>query len=640
METTLYHRSQQQPRRTCNPTSTRFRSLTDTNNMVVTDQSNHREDGAHLTSYIIVPPSEEETSPTKEGLGNVPKRDVWGNGMEFVLACVGFAVGLGNIWRFPYLCYKNGGGAFLVPYFVYVIGGGIPMLFLEVGLGQFMSQGNISIWNICPIFKGIGIGTTIMAGICNIYYIVVLAWALHYFFASFGSELPWASCGNLWNTDHCLAIGSNHSDVTGHATDPVVEYWENRVLGVTNGLEEVGGLQWELVGTLLLAWILVYGCIFKGVHSSGKVVYFTSTFPYLMLVVLFIRGVTLPGAMNGLIFYLKPDFTKLMQSQVWIDAGTQVFYSYCVAFGGMVALGSFNKYHRDFVRDCSIIASINAFSSMFGGCVIFSVLGYMSYISGIPIDQVAESGPGLAFIVYPKAVSLMPAAPLWAILFFFMILLVAIDSQFVTCEGVITAFMDHFSTRFNFRYAREITSGIYCLVSFLFALPMVSQGGIYVFQIFDYYSASGMVLLSFTFCECVAIAWFYGVNNWCKNVEDMIGRPVNMWIKFCWTFLTPFLSMGLLIFSIVQYTPLTYNNTYTYPIWGQLIGAALGIASTVFVPLYFLYAIIMAPGVKLAEKFHQTTIPQMEETLHHRSQQRKSQKANIDSQELQSLTVT
>ncbi|TRY75466.1 hypothetical protein TCAL_13114, partial [Tigriopus californicus] len=426
----------------------------------------HQENGTHLIPDAMVPPNK-ETPPATENLRITPERDVWGNGMEFVLACVGFAVGLGNIWRFPYLCYKNGGGAFLIPYFVYAIGGGIPMMFLEVGLGQFMSQGNISIWNICPIFKGIGIGSTVMTAMANIYYIVVFCWALHYFFACFGSSLPWASCGNPWNTVHCLDIGSNRSEIADKVTDPAVEYWElmdnlvlffvlarksrNRVLGVTNGLEEVGGLQWELVGTLFLAWIMVYCCIFKGVRSTGKVVYFTTTFPYLMLIVLFIRGVTLPGAMDGLIFYLKPDFTKLLQSQVWIDAGTQVFFSYCVAIGGLVALGSYNEYHTDYVRDCTIIAIINSSTSLFGGLVIFSVLGYMSFVSGIP-------------------------------------------------------------------------------------------GGIYVFQIFDYYAASGMVLLFFILCECGAISWFYGVTRWSNNVEEMIGRPVNLWIKFCWTFFTPFLS--------------------------------------------------------------------------------------------------
>lgn len=123
--------------------------------MALRKEESHLENGGHPTSYIVVPPSE-ETLSINEGFKNVPKRDVWGHGIDFILACVGFAVGLGNIWRFPYLCYKNGGGAFLIPYFMYVIGGGIPMLFLEVGLGQYMSQGNISVWNICPIFKGKG----------------------------------------------------------------------------------------------------------------------------------------------------------------------------------------------------------------------------------------------------------------------------------------------------------------------------------------------------------------------------------------------------------------------------------------------------------------------------------------------------
>ena len=200
-------------------------------------------------------------------------------------------------------------------------------------------------------------------------------------------------------------------------------------------MDEIGGLQWELVGTLFLSWILIYGCVFKGVHSSGKVVYVTATFPYLMLLILLIRGVTLPGAGKGLEFYVTPDFKKLAEPQVWIDAGTQVFYSFNCSFGGLIALGSYNKYNRDFIKDSVVVACLIPLASIIGGCVIFSVLGYMSYVSGIDIARVAESGPGLAFIVYPKAVSLMPLAPFWAVMFFVMLFIVAIDTQFVCVEG-------------------------------------------------------------------------------------------------------------------------------------------------------------------------------------------------------------
>ncbi len=169
------------------------------------------------------------------------------------------------------------------------------------------------------------------------------------------------------------------------------------------------------MGTLVLSWLLVYACIFKGVKTSGKAVYFTALFPYVMLAVLFVRGVTLKGAFKGLEFYMKPDFERLLDSRVinemlelpylnevpqckfyfqkvWVDAGTQVFFSYAATFGGMVALGSYNRYHRDFMRDCALIAGVNCFSSLFAGCVIFSVLGFMSETSGLPVAEVVDSG--------------------------------------------------------------------------------------------------------------------------------------------------------------------------------------------------------------------------------------------------------
>lgn len=141
--------------------------------------------------------------------------------------------------------------------------------------------------------------------------------------------------------------------------------------------------------------------------------------------------------MFSIFFAISPLFHlfHLILFQVWIDAGSQVLYSFACAFGGMISLGSYNKYHRNFVRDCAFISCTNCFTSLFSGCVIFSVLGYMSHISGIPIKKVADSGPGLAFIVYPKAISLMPLPHLWAILFFLMFVMVAIDSVFVMVEG-------------------------------------------------------------------------------------------------------------------------------------------------------------------------------------------------------------
>jgi SNF family Na+-dependent transporter len=145
----------------------------------------------------------------------------------------------------------------------------------------------------------------------------------------------------------------------------------------------------------------------------------------------------------------------------------------------------------------------------------------------------------LVFIVYPKAVSLMPGGPIWSVLFFFMVLCVAVDSQFVCVEGFVTAVMDQFEHHLQFRYAREIFSAAVCLLSFLLGLCMVTEGGIYMFLIFDYYSASGIVLLTFCFFEVIAISWVYGVNRWYRNIEDMVTRKIGIWLKICWTVLTP-----------------------------------------------------------------------------------------------------
>ncbi len=161
----------------------------------------------------------------------------------------------------------------------------------------------------------------------------------------------------------------------------------------------------------------------------------TAVSPYIILLALAIRGLTLPGASQGLKFYLTPDFTKIWTAEVWMDAGTQVFYSFCIAFGCQLAMGSYNKYNRDFMKDGAFICCVNAFTSLTGGVVIFTVLGYMANEAGVSVENVASSGPGLAFIVYPKAVSLMPWSAFWAFAFFFMLVLVGIDTVFVGVEG-------------------------------------------------------------------------------------------------------------------------------------------------------------------------------------------------------------
>ncbi|CAH8593406.1 unnamed protein product [Schistosoma turkestanicum] len=527
-------------------------------------------------------------------------RGGWNGKLEFVMTCIGYAVGLGNVWRFPYLCHKNGGGAFLIPYCLMLILLGLPLFFLEFAFGQFASLGPISVWNISPLFKGIGYAMVILSWILVVYYQIVVAHCLYFLCASFTSRLPWTDCDPAWSSPNCMdASRANFTNITNPKA-PSEDYYFNEVLKLSSGLEEFGTPSWSLTLCLLACWIICALAVIKGVQSLGKVSYFTGIFPYIMLTILLIRSVLLPGAKDGVLYYLTPDFSRLKDPQVWADAATQIFFSLGCCNGGLITMSSYNKFKNNCCRDAVIFAIINCATSVYAGFVIFSNLGFMALTKNTTVAAVATSGPGLAFVVYPEAMTNMPLPSLWSVLFFIMMLTLGLGSQFSILETTLSGTEDELrrlgvvlTTKRKMLYRVVI-----CFVDFLLGLPMVCAGGYYLFSICDSV-ISGYTPLVIALCETVVICYVYGLKQFRRDIELMIDERPNWYWRICWLVFTPVICF-LLIIAIFIYSGEFKEGDYTYPQWALVFRQILAAIPVITIIAWFLYKYCKEGGFVLS----------------------------------------
>ncbi|KFO94577.1 Sodium-dependent serotonin transporter, partial [Buceros rhinoceros silvestris] len=264
-------------------------------------------------------------------------------------------------------------GAFLIPYTLMAVFGGVPLFYMELALGQFHRTGAIPVWKcICPIFKGIGFAICIIGLYVSFYYNTIIAWALYYLYSSFSGTLPWASCDNPWNTPHCTNyLGGSNVTWTNFSRSPAEEFYTAGVPGSRLSRGDALGRSWSPLLCLFLIFTIVYFSLWKGVKTSGKVVWVTATLPYAVLLVLLVRGATLPGAWRGVVFYLRPDWGKLLSTAVWVDAAAQIFFSLGPGFGVILALASYNHFHNNCYRDALVTSAVNCLTSFLSGFVIF-----------------------------------------------------------------------------------------------------------------------------------------------------------------------------------------------------------------------------------------------------------------------------
>lgn len=352
--------------------------------------------------------------------------------------------------------------------------------------------------------------------------------------------------------------------------------WENTIDEEMNSWSKWGGARWDLIGCLALCWTLICLSLIKGIASYGKVVYFTTLFPYVVLTIMVGYVATLDGFSDGMEFYFVPKWEKLADIEVWNAAAGQIFFSLGVAVGSQLLLSSYNGFNANAHRDALFIAFGNSATSMYAGVVVFGVVGFIAKAKGVDVGSVIEGGPGLAFIVYPEAVTVMDVSPLFSFMFFFMLILLAISSVCGSWEAFVASILDEFPKLRNQRVKVMIVT---CFIAFLAGIPICFDSGFLLFQLMDDRSSNAILLMAFV--ELITISWFYGTDRFYNNILEMkmwIPKFMEIYWKVCWFFITP-VAIGLVTILAWTNKQPDHFQAYEYPGVIQAMGWGLELVS-------------------------------------------------------------
>jgi len=465
-------------------------------------------------------------------------RERWLRPRHFLFAAIGSAIGLGNVWRFPYLTYEYGGAAFLIAWIIGLIVLGVPWMMMEFGMGRRMLSGAPGVFaGIGKKWEWVGWWPVFAAFLIVTYYTVIMAWCLHY--VGGGATMAWG-------------VGEAGAAAAGG-------YFFGEVLQLSSGPGVLGPPVWTIVGLLALTWVIVYFIIYKGAPAIGRISQYVMLIAWAFLVIIFIRGITLVGAADGLNFYLAPDFSALGGGGVWLAALSQIAFTLSLGMAGMFAYGSFIAKRGDIANSAAITSFTNCATSFFAGFAIFSTAGFLMGAMGIGIEEVALSGLGLAFVAYPAMISMMPGGGFFGAIFFLMFWFLAISSAyFLTYGGVVIPLVHKFG------WSRVKTAAIVCVVCFLVGILYTTQGGLYWLDIVDRTVCFYVLLLSGVLAAIV-IGWVYGADKLREHINETSDFKVGAWFDWIIKIVLP---VGLLFVVIWGGFAKDLAAPYEgYPLW-------------------------------------------------------------------------
>lgn len=434
-------------------------------------------------------------------------RSQWGSRLGFLLAAMGSAIGLGNIWRFPAVAYENGGGAFFIPYLFALLTAGIPMLIMEFTIGhKYRSSSPRAFKRISSGMEWIGWWQIAISFVISTYYPIIVAWA---------SAYTYFSLSQAWG-------------------DNPEAFFLNDFLNQTEP-GTFGSIVPSVLIPIIIIWIIVFIILFRGVKKGIE--FANRIFIPLLLIcftLIVIRAVTLPGALSGLEAFFKPDWSSIMDGSVWVSAYSQIFYSLSIGFAIMVTFSSYLPEKSDITNNAFITGFSNSSFELLAGIGVFSALGFMATQTGQEVSEVVEGGIGLAFMVFPKIISQMPASGLFGFLFFASLFLAGLSSMVSINETYIAGLQEKFNI--SRRASVTIGVGLASVVSILYA----TQGGLVLLDTVDYFINNyGVALVGLI--EVVAIAWFAReLNNLQLHADRVSDILLGPWWQFSLRFITPF----------------------------------------------------------------------------------------------------
>lgn len=489
-------------------------------------------------------------APATGGTSAEADRGAFSSRTVFILAAIGSAVGLGNIWRFPYVAYENGGGAFIIPYLVALLVAGLPFLLMDYGLGhRYRGSAPLSFARAGRRTEPIGWWQVAICFVIAVYYAAVIAWAVRYTF--FSVDKAWGDDPEGFFFADFLQVG-----------EP----------GVTSDV--VSGV----AVPLLLVWIAVLVVMALGVEKGiGATAVFFIPLLVVAFLALVVRALFLPGAGEGLDALFSPQWSALSDTAVWAAAFGQIFFSLSVGFGIMITYASYVGRRTDMTGSGLVVGLSNSSFELLAGIGVFAALGFMAQANAVGVGEVASDGIGLAFIAFPAIISEAPGGALIGVLFFGSLVFAGVTSLISVIEVVISAVRDKFELgRLTATLAVGVPTAVISLAMFS------TTSGLFVLDIVDHFiNRFGILLVAVV--SMVVLAW---ALRSLPLLADHLNRDGSIRLGRWWQVLLAVVTPVVLTYILVQELRAVIAEPYEgYPGWMLGVfgwGAAVAVVVVAF----------------------------------------------------------